>query len=693
MAKEFAGFTKEQRAVLLKGMGYKGPMQDDDIKKFLAADPKRRQRMASFVNTATKMVNGGLVKGFNEGGVSDAKTFLDNAQASYSTSLKAQQDARDALAADPTNEELVKALEASNSAVVQQQEALNQAQSQYQATDIDSTSEMLGEINKDPTSKVTTADVATTTQEQTDAGTIDADAGQADVTAEQATTTQGVAQPDATTPTQQPANTYDATTTEDAVKEIAKNTEAAQGTVSDQAQVTAQTGDPSQMSQLDLDASQIDQAQTVADVEDRKVEEGEMIEGSTVDMDEVRKEVNFEAATGSPSSDATVQGQLTGLMEDFEGKDPPPWAAGAMRQAAAAMAARGLSSSSMAGQAMIQAAMESAIPIAQQDASTFAKFEAQNLSNKQQSAMFAAEKRAEFLGLEFTQDFQARVANASKISDIANMNFTADQQVALENAKMAQSVDIANLSASNAKVLADAAAMSQMDMANLNNRQQAAVQNAKSFLQMDMANLDNEQATSIFKAQQLVASLFNDQSAQNAAAQFNATSENQTDQFFAKLASQTDQFNINQKNAMEQFNAGEANAIEKFNTQQLNAREEFNASNSLIVEQANAKWMQTIATTDNAAINQANRDEAQAANGLTNAAFNAMLQESRDIMSYAWQGANNDADRITSLAIAKISSEDAKEAAAASRTAGFWGAIGNIGASLFRGYLTGGAGG
>ena len=494
-------------------------------------------------------------------------------------------------------------------------------------------------------------------------------------------------EPDAIAPEGDPASTYDATTTEEAVKEVTDNTNAAEGTVSDDAQVKAVTKDPKEMSQLELEAAQIDKAQTVAETEDRKVEDGEMIEGSTVDMDRVKKDINFEAATGSPSTDATVQGQLTGLMEDFEGKDPPPWAAGAMRAAAGAMAARGLRSSSMAGQAMIQAAMESAIPIAQQDATTFAKFEAQNLSNKQQSAMFAAEKRAEFLGLEFTQDFQTRVANSAKISDIANINFTADQQVALENAKMAQSVDLANLSASNAKVLSDAAAMSQMDLTNLNNRQKAAVQNAKSFLEMDMKNLDNEQATNIFKAQQLVSSLFNDQSAENAAAQFNATSENQTDQFFSKLASQTDQFNIAQKNAMEQFNAGETNAVSKFNTQQLNAREEFNATNSLVVEQANAKWFQTIATTDNAALNQANRDEAQAANGLTTAAFNAMLQESRDIMSYAWQGANNDADRITSLAIAKISSEDAKTAAAASKSAGFWGAIGNIGASLFRGYM------
>ena len=41
----------------------------------------------------------------------------------------------------------------------------------------------------------------------------------------------------------------------------------------------------------------------------------------------------------------------------------------------AMLARRGLSASSMAGQAMVQAALESALPIAQADASTQASFE------------------------------------------------------------------------------------------------------------------------------------------------------------------------------------------------------------------------------------------------------------------------------------------------------------------------------
>ena len=65
-------------------------------------------------------------------------------------------------------------------------------------------------------------------------------------------------------------------------------------------------------------------------------------------------------------------------MQDFQGGKTPAWAAGAMRAANAAMAARGLGASSMAGMAVVQAAMESALPIAQMDASN-----KQQIANRQ----------------------------------------------------------------------------------------------------------------------------------------------------------------------------------------------------------------------------------------------------------------------------------------------------------------------
>ena len=624
MAKRFGGFTPEQMGKIIPEMQ---GMQADEQAKFLAATPGAAARVGMMQEQAEArigMAQGGYMKksGYAEGGT------------------------------------------------VEEEE------------DVITKADLAGAAINDPTSLVTKADVEKI--EVSDDQKINTSTGQLTGDAPTGTVTKATEVETVKDPTKTEVVTVDPSLTKDAVQDVVDTTEAAQGTVGPDALADAATMDPTKLAALDLEAAQIKEAQTVVAPDARKVEDGELIEGSTVDMARVKKETNFEAVTGAPSTDATVQGQLTGLMQDFEGAEPPAWAAGAMRQAAAMMASRGLSASSMAGQAVVQAAMESALPIAQMDSQTFAKFESQNLSNRQQTAMFAAEKRAEFLGLEFNQEFQTRVANAAKISDIANMNFTAEQNIAIENARMAQSVDIANLSAANAKVISDAAAMSQVDLTNLNNRQQAEVQNAKAFLDMDLTNLNNEQQTMLFKAQSVVDSLFTDQAAINAAEQFNASSEMQTEQFYSNLTATVSMFNTEQKAAQDRFNAGEANAMEQFNQGIVNMRDEFNASNSLIVEQANASWVQAVSTADTAAINLANRDEAMAASDLTSLAFNGMLQESRDLMSFAWQTEDSNANRATQLAISKIASADSKVNAAAAKKSALWGAIGTFAAAVIR---------
>ena len=362
-------------------------------------------------------------------------------------------------------------------------------------------------------------------------------------------------------------------------------------------------------------------------------------------------------AEATPSRQATVAGQLETLMADFEGGETPAWAAGSMRTAMATLSARGLGASSLAGQAVIQAAMESALPIAQMDAQVQAQFEGQNLSNRQQRAMLAAQQRATFIGQEFDQAFQSRVQNAAKISDIANMNFTADQQIALEDSRAANTMELGNLSNSQAVVMAQAAALANLDMSNLNNRQQAEVQNAQNFLQMDMSNLANQQQAAMFKSQQNVQALFTDQAAENAAEQFNATSENQTQQFFNNLASQTNQFNASQSNAMQQFNVDQANTLLEFNADLQAAREMFNAQNYLTVAQANAQWRQSVQTMNTAAINASNMDYAKQINNLSQAALDQIWMRDRDIMDYAWRSSESAIDRQKSILIAEMQAQ------------------------------------
>ncbi len=69
---------------------------------------------------------------------------------------------------------------------------------------------------------------------------------------------------------------------------------------------------------------------------------------------------------------------------------------------------------------------------------------------------------------------------------------------------------------------------------------------------------------------------------------------------------------------------------------------------------------------------------------MTQLAFNAVMQETRDLMSYAWQTANNDAERATQLALGKLSADAAAASAKAKVSNGMWGALGSFGAAFIR---------
>jgi hypothetical protein len=467
----------------------------------------------------------------------------------------------------------------------------------------------------------------------------------------------------AATPTDITTSTMQAATSQPAVTTAVAGTEAAQGTLSDGSTVTAATMTPTDTAVSDLTAAQ-GEAIVMDNPVQREIQQGELISGAADATKAAAFTEQIQAATATPSDQATVKGQLTGLMQDFEGGATPVWAAGALRNATAAMAARGLGASSMAGQALVQAAMESAIPIAAQDAQTVAGFEMANLSNRQQRAMLAAEQRATFMGQEFDQVFQSRVMNASKISDVANMNFTAEQQVALENSRNANTMNMANLSNRQAMAMGEAAAISNLEMANLSNQQQAAVQNAQAFLQMDMTNLNNLQQTEMFKAQSVIQSIFTDQAAENASKQFNASSENQTKQFMSNMRTQVNQFNASQSNAMSQFNVSETNAMAKFNTDMKNQRDQFNSTNQLVIAQANAQWRQNVSTTNTTAQNVANAEAAKTANAFTASTLDQIWQRERDMMSMAWKSSESAGDRANNIILSQMSVDAQREALA-----------------------------
>ena len=613
----FKAFKPEAMNKIAKAMGYSGDM--GQFQQFIEQDPMRQQQMNMYTNAAQIMAKGGMArKNYAVGGTT---TNPSGTQAATPTVTQ------------PTTPPQGTAGVAQFSVEQMYQPGV-------------------------PVGGTTIAAETPVTAAQ------DIAAGTGAITGQVAVPTATAATAQAAPVTQTQANVMQATQAAPAVDAAMNATQAAQANPNDpRAQITAAQQTSSSVG--NLQAAQ-GNAILINNPIQRQIQSGELVTGTGVDATAAAAATaatQAAAAQANPSQQAMVQDQLSQLMTQFSGTTPPAWAAGAIRTANAQMAARGLSASSIAGQAIVQAAMESALPIAQADAATVAQFEAQNLSNRQQAAMLAAEQRAKFLGQEFDQAFQTKVQNASRIADIANQNFTAEQQVQLENSRAANTMNLQNLSNSQALVMAEAAALAQLDVSNLNNRQQSAVQNASNFLQVDMSNLSNRQQTELFKSQQRVQSLFTDQAAENAARQFNASSQNQVDQFFANLSSQVSQFNASQQNAQNQYNAGQINTVERFNAEMNNQRDQFNAQNQLVIAQSNAQWRRQIATADTAAVNRANELNANAILDISKTAYDNLWTYYADTMEWAWTTADNEAERQKDLAVAQISASAATEAA------------------------------
>jgi hypothetical protein len=633
-------FTSQQKEIVARKLGYDGPMQGFD--EFIASSPSLGLKYAAITGKfAERMAKGGLVKMKPRGYANGGTVYTDEELYQQTGSWEAAAAARD-----------------------EQNNAINQANWEAEAAAAADKAAGIGGVTGG--GDVTFTDVGGKPQagaaSQVTPSTIVSNATQNIGTTNRAGAAQtitGTAPASAVLaaavkPVAAETVTADTSLT-DLTGQLSK-VKAASGTVSEAAKVKAEEEDKTALAGAADRAEQIATPQKVAAVEELKITEDQKVSGSAVDQTAIDKAMALNvAATGEVTTDMTVQGQLTKLTKDFDAKNPPPWAAGALRAVTAEMAARGLGASSLAGAALVQAALEKALPIAAADAATYKEMGLQNLSNKQQMAVLTAQQRATFLGQEFDQNFQTRVVNAARVSDIANINFNAKQQVALENARLAQSVDLANLNSRQAAFMAELAQTATLETTNLNNRQQAAVLNAKAALEMDLTNLSYEQQTTVLKTQLTAQAIFSDTAAENAAKQFNAASKNQTNQFFATLESQVSQFNASQQNGMEQFRVDQANAVKKFNAEVQNQREQFNAQQRLVVDQSNAQWQRDISTANTAARNAVNLQNAQLTQQMTLSEYNNESQIYRDAVTHAWQSGENDANRATTLAASEIS--------------------------------------
>jgi hypothetical protein len=281
------------------------------------------------------------------------------------------------------------------------------------------------------------------------------------------------------------------------------------------------------------------------------------------------------AQTATVDAEATVQGQLNNLMSQFEGGQVPAFASGAIRLAEQRLAARGMGASSMAGAAIMQAAMEAATPIAAADAQTYARMAELNLNNRQQAEV---------------------------------LNSQMSLQLDLQNLNNRQQAEVINTQNRTQSIFNDQAAVNSARQFNA----QSAQQNDQYF-----ANMFNQ--TTQFNAAQ-----------QNAIAQYNAGQANALNKFNSELASQRDQFETKNKIVIDQANATYRRTLNTANTALDNAASEFNVRNLFNVSQtAQANLLQQHRDELNfARVNSLNTDEYNANLALAAVAYDRSLKSS-----------------------------------------------------------------
>jgi len=366
--------------------------------------------------------------------------------------------------------------------------------------------------------------------------------------------------------------------------------------------------------------------------------------------------------------EALVSNQLDSLLAGIEEGEIPTWARPAVSQVEQMLAQRGLSASTVGRDSLVNALIQSAMPIAQSNAQAIQASVAQQRGIEAQEAEANAARRQ-----------QTALTNASQVFQMDMAQFSSDQQIALSNSKFLQTVGLTDASNEQQAVIQDASIMAQMNLADADQRTKLAITNAQAFLQMDMTNLNNQQQANVLKAQQNQQRLLSNQAAQNAAAQFNATSENQTNQFMAGIAAQTSQFNASQMNAMSQFNATQENAaaardaqrtadlnkfnaqlltqVDQFNSQQDFARNQWNAQNAAAVESSNVQWRRQANTINTAAQNQINMQNAMNAFNLSSQSMSFLWQELRDQADFDFRAYENEQNRKAQIVATAIANE------------------------------------
>jgi hypothetical protein len=246
------------------------------------------------------------------------------------------------------------------------------------------------------------------------------------------------------------------------------------------------------------------------------------------------------------------------------------------------------------------------------------------------------------------------ISGTAATAAMSNAIMEATLGIAEKEATFFQTLTTKNLDNRQEAIINKAAVLAKFEIANLDARQAAAVQNAKAFLEMDMANLTNEQQAEVVNTQAMVDALFNDQAAINAARLFGAEQSNDMQKYYDNMNAQISMQNSEQINQMKKFNAGEINDGREFNARLEQSRQEFYADMQYNLDLANAKWRQTVATTNTEMEFEAATLDVKNTLDLSTEAMTRMWDRVDNLLDYIFKGWNAESDRDATILAAEI---------------------------------------
>ena len=333
------------------------------------------------------------------------------------------------------------------------------------------------------------------------------------------------------------------------------------------------------------------------------------------------------AAIAALPKEALVSTQMESLLAGMEEGKTPLWAKPAVDAMNQQMAARGLSVSTVGRDALFNAIIQSALPMAQSNAQALQQRAQQNLSNEQQANLSTAQNIMQVR----MQNLANRQTAASQTADMAQQikiqQGTFDQQAVMTTAQQQQETNLANAQMAQQRAQQESA-----------QRQQAAISTLGAEVQADLANLQYMNAArsqNMTADQQSKLATYNAQVARTmrqAELDQDMEKANLSNELQVELKNLTEQ-NVTDRASMSAVNQGrlaDLNVLVDFKKTNANLAQQMDLANLNADQQMELANLSERAATDSANFTEANRMKLQELTVYTN-----MMAKNEDLRQNA----------------------------------------------------------